>query len=386
MAFYDLTEFIKLSAAINYQLVSRRDCCLNIMFLILDEKKATPASQRVLNDVLHYLMKAYGERQRRLGPVMVLHPIRATAILARSLDRADLSDLVTELLHDKEEDIKLSAYPEDVFGHGYFVALEENFQELLKRIDPDSDWNLPLRLDYLSRRAGETYYGYIGRLLECAHEMPELVRVKLADRLDNTLDLHIDFRDPLDATDFFEYIFQVLFVPNAPPPKPDYPHQPPTAINGAQRLYQLFKNAILLSLIRQSKTLPNDPSTQHLFETIAIAGMREAQRIAMHIFLHHYELPHQQRELLMETMHYCQTSGISEVTTAGTNYRLDGLFKEFFDHDASDIRKQHLDVFYEDKPLMIEAAMAFIVIFQSFLSDPAFYIRGISAKGIQPPC
>jgi hypothetical protein len=29
-----------------------------------------------------------------------------------------------------------------------------------------------------------------------------LVRIKLADRLDNTLDLHIDVEDPLDSVDF----------------------------------------------------------------------------------------------------------------------------------------------------------------------------------------
>ena len=33
---------------------------------------------------------------------------------------------------------------------------------------------------------------------------------------------------------------------------------------------------------------------------------------------------------------------------------------------------------------MIEASIAFIVIFSSFLNDPLFYVRGISAQGTFP--
>jgi hypothetical protein len=32
---------------------------------------------------------------------------------------------------------------------------------------------------------------------------------------------------------------------------------------------------------------------------------------------------------------------------------------------------------------MIQACIAFIVIFQGFLNDPRYYIRGISAAGIE---
>jgi hypothetical protein len=33
---------------------------------------------------------------------------------------------------------------------------------------------------------------------------------------------------------------------------------------------------------------------------------------------------------------------------------------------------------------MLEAAVAFIVIFLSFLNDQEYYIQGISAEGIEP--
>jgi hypothetical protein len=43
-----------------------------------------------------------------------------------------------------------------------------------------------------------------------------------------------------------------------------------------------------------------------------------------------------------------------------------------------------LDILYQNKPLMLETSVAFIVIFLSFLNDENFYIRGISAEGIEP--
>ena len=48
------------------------------------------------------------------------------------------------------------------------------------------------------------------------------------------------------------------------------------------------------------------------------------------------------------------------------------------------IRGQRLDVLYQNKPLMLEASIAFIVILLSFMNDPGFYVRGISQEGIQP--
>jgi hypothetical protein len=38
----------------------------------------------------------------------------------------------------------------------------------------------------------------------------------------------------------------------------------------------------------------------------------------------------------------------------------------------------------EQKGVLMEASVAFLVIFLSFLNDREFYIKGISAKGIEP--
>ena len=43
--------------------------------------------------------------------------------------------------------------------------------------------------------------------------MPDVLHCKLADRLDNTMDIAVQ-RPPTDQHDFFETAFGVLFVPN----------------------------------------------------------------------------------------------------------------------------------------------------------------------------
>jgi hypothetical protein len=160
------------------------------------------------------------------------------------------------------------------------------------------------------------------------------------------------------------------------------PHQDSVAINGAQRLYQLFKNAVVLSLIRSEKVSLNDPASQRLFNGIALASMREAQRVVIHIFDYHYQEIRSQRKCLMDAMTFWQEGRTGAVTTPSSKHQLDGLFKIYFDHMDSETRKKQLDKLYHDKSLMINAAIAFIVIFQNFLNNPEYYIQGISPTGI----
>lgn len=383
-ALWDLTDFFKLSAALNYQLGAVGSGNRNILTIILRRNTFSLKDQEILLRVLKYLEKAYGPSRRRLGPLAVLHPLRATAILARAQEDFNLLDLLTEMLHDKLEDITPDKFPAELFGSHYWGELEEEFNQLLKIIDPHETWYLMERLDVLTRRAEvETYYAYTGRLVSRATETPELVRIKLADRLDNTLDLRINLVDPLENTDFFADIFQLLFVHNYHPRKPEFPHPEVTPLNGAARLYQLFKNAVLLSLVRKNKDLQDDPTSEKIFAALAEASLKEAQRIVFHIFLYHYEDASEQRALLMEVMRYSQEGGTSRVTLPGpTKHRLDGLFLERFDHESSAHRKQKLDTLYEDKEIMVEAAIAFMVIFMSFLNDRDYYIEGIQDDGI----
>ena len=380
MAVYELDAFLRLSAVLNYQLSADALGSGNILSILL-EKKRLPRQQRdILLAVLRYLGRAYGQKRRRLGPMAILHPIRATALLSRAEDKVSLLDLLTVLLHDKLEDIAPDDFPRDVW-----TELEEEFQGLLKQVDPTDEWFLMERLELLRRdEKGQTYCQYIGRMLGQQKQMSDLVRVKLADRLDNTLDMRVDIHDPLEGVDFFSHLFQLLFVGTYTGYKPDLAHPAKSPINGAQRLYELFKNTVLLSLIRQKADTNQDPAGSRLFHATVVASMKEAQRTIMHIFGYHITDVSHQKQLLEETMAYCLEGGSDVITMPRSDQKLDGLFIGSFDHDDSAARKEQMEVLYQDKPLMVQASIAFIVIFLSFLGDENYYVRGITPEGIRP--
>jgi hypothetical protein len=378
MALHDLTDFLKLSAALNMQLTAEGVGWENILRIITNRTPLKHAGENeALRQVFEYLSGAYGLQRRRVGPPAILHPLRATALLAQAAGKPQLLDLLTELLHDKFEDLTV-----EILGPDRFAQAEARFRSLLKAIDPTDEWYLMERLNHLTLKKNETYYQYIGRLLACAAQTPELVRVKLADRLDNTLDLHIDVDDFLEDTDFFQVVFQLLFPPSGSSYKPRFEHPINPPLNGAHRLYQLFKNAILLSLIREKHAALGDPAAGRLFEALGMASVQEAQRIALHIMAYHETSILRQRALLMEVQSYSQEGGLTRITSPGGRHTLDGLFMTSFDYADSATRDQHLELLYQDKGLMLQAAVGFVGIFMSFIHSSDYWIRGISDHGI----
>ncbi|MBI9085655.1 MAG: HD domain-containing protein [Desulfobacterales bacterium] len=385
MSLYNLTEFLKLSSALNYNLSAASLSRYNVMMFLIGGKRLDADDQKdreakaVTMEALSYLFNAYRQKRRRLGPMAVLHPLRATAMYARSLERLDVVDLLTALFHDVLEDIR----PVD-FGHSEWEQLESQIYGILERLDPQDEWRLMERLQALTRFETESYYQYIGRMLDRSGKIPELVQVKLADRLDNTLDMRIELQDPIEGLDFFEHMFQLLFVNTYPGYRPDASHSGTASINGARRLYQLFKNAVLLSLIRIKGGLAGDGVSQVFFNAVCNASLKEAQRTLMHVTGYHFKEVDRIRGLLLDAMNYCYGGRIDQATKPDDGRILDGLFSSYFGPNAAAVRNQRLDLLYQNKPLMIEASVAFIVIFRSFLNDPAFYVRGISTEGIVP--
>jgi hypothetical protein len=108
---YDLTEFLKLSSVLNYNLSAASLNRYNVMMYIiggktLDQQVSTDRGKKgILMDALGYLFSAYHQKRRRLGPMAVLHPLRATALFARYQDQLNLIDLLSVLFHDIMEDI-----------------------------------------------------------------------------------------------------------------------------------------------------------------------------------------------------------------------------------------------------------------------------------------
>jgi hypothetical protein len=378
MLLHDLTDFMRLSAALNMQLAVQGVGWENIVRIITDRAPMNrPAEHAALIHVLEYLQNAYGLRRRRIGPPAILHPLRATALLCHASEKPQLLDMLTELLHDKYEDLTV-----DALGQDRFALAESKFRSLLKDIDPTDQWYLMERLDHLALRKTESYYQYIGRLLNRAVQTPELVRVKLADRLDNTLDLHIDVDDFLKDADFFRVIFQLMFPPFGAGYRLDIEHPAKSPLNGAHRLYQLFKNSVFLSLVRETHSAAGDLTARRLFQAIALASMHEAQRIALHIMAYHETEIERQRSLLMEVQRYAQEGGLTQITSPGGKYSLDGFCMVCFNYAESSVREEHLEELYHNKGLMLQAAIGFVVIFMNFTHSPDYWLRGISDHGI----
>jgi len=284
VSLFNLTEFLRLSAVLNYTLSARTLSRSSLLKYILGEGsleaegRSLPETEKIASEALDYLTGVYSEKRRQLGPLAVLHPLRAAALLARSPGPLRLLDLLTILFHDVLEDIIPLEYP-----NTRWREMESRFSGILEAVGPEEEPALQRRLVALTRVKKETYYEYVGRLLQEADATPELVAVKLADRLDNTMDMRIDLQDPLEGIDFFQCIFQLLFVNNYPGYLPQAEHPPSAGINGAQRLFQLFKNAVLLSMIRQRTSLQCSESADALFEAVAQASLKEAERTSMHL-------------------------------------------------------------------------------------------------------
>ena len=384
MPIFDLTEFLKLSSVLNYNLSAASLNRYNMLLYILGGKRLD-ADERVelekkslMMEALSYLFSAYSHKRRRLGPMAVLHPLRAAALMTRAREVASLDGLLAALFHDILEDVQSVDFEVQEWRD-----MERRLFEMLEHLPAEEESRLIQRLKCLTRTKSESYYRYIGRMLECSAAFPDVVEVKLADRLDNTLDMRIELEDPLAGIDSFQSIFQLLFVSNYPGYVPQTEHQPATAMNGARRLQQLYKNAVLLSLIRQLSLTAETSSRRTLFEAVAEASLKEAQRTLMHVLGYHFKDHRGQRHLLLDAMDYC-FSGRSDLVTKPDDQRmLDGLFATYFAPTDGKVLRQQLDGLYQNKPLMIQASIAFIVIFLSFLNDPRYFVRGISIEGIE---
>jgi hypothetical protein len=385
MPLHDLTEFLKLSSSLNYNLSAASISRYNILLFIIGNKRLHPDENRnrreksIIMDAINYLISAYSHKRRRLGPMAVIHPLRSAALFSSTVESINLLDLLTQFFHDLLEDIQSVA-----FDVREWLSLEKQLAEIMEKLEPADEAALEQRLLCLTRLKTESYFQYIGRMLDCAKKLPSLVANKLADRLDNTLDMRIGLQDPLEGFNYFENIFQILFVNSYKGFQPELQYQSPMVINGAKRLYQLFKNAVLLSLIRQKHAMRDSGPESILFSALAKASLLESQRTFIKVIGHQYRKIQSQRSLLLDAMDYCYNGRTDMVTNPEDGRLLDGLFTTYFGIPNTRIRNRRLDDLYRNKPLMIQTSIAFSVIFLSFMNDPEFYVKGITATGVSP--
>ncbi len=366
---------LALSATINWHLSARKIDLGALLRVILGPARV--ANHAPLLETLSYLRSAYGERRRKSGPAAVLHCLRTAAMLARIMPEPGMLDLLGALLHDKEEDLTA-----EELGAQEWTRVQAEFARVLGKIDADHRWFLGERIALLRRRENQTYYQYLGQVLDKATEMPDLLHCKLADRLDNTMDIAVQ-RPPTDQHDFFETAFGVLFLPNYQL-RPQEVASAPDSEACVLLISQLFKNVVLMSMLREQRLDRLDDVTNTLFTALAAVGRAQAEWGAVALLTSAIASCELRRQLVLEIMEYCAAGGIAAVTRKERGGLLDGSFLEHFAEPDDKVRKRRLETVYGNKPLFIRLMVMFIGIFTVFTTDPTYYLRGIDSTGLHP--
>ena len=364
---------LTLSATINWHLSARNIDLRALLRVILGTAKV--ADEAPLLEALNYLHQAYGDRRRKNGPAAVLHCLRVAAMLARVMHVPGTLDLLGALLHDKEEDLT-----REELGDAEWSRLQAEFTRVLEKIDSNHRWFLGERIALLWRQASQSYYEYLGVVLSKVRTMPDLLRCKLADRLDNTMDIAVQ-RTPTDQNAFFELAFGMLFLPRYEPAKSDAVVAPD--VDACVLLVsQLFKNVVLMSMVREQSLDRLDDTTFRLFRALAATSNEQAQWAVAALLASPSLDWESRRELLRGMMDYCATGGMAAIHTKAKGGLLDGSFLEHFANPDDNVRKQQIRTLYLDQPTFIRLLVLYIGIFTSFLADPHYYLRGIDSKGL----
>lgn len=360
-----------------------------------------------LVELLAILLKGYGSENRRSGAPKVLHPLRVMSIvtMAHQLisDRKDLwLDQIGALIHDFNEDFLIppTEYDSEPHGDERAIELEREYRKFKQKLlDQNEQWVIGERKEFYTRRpfhdkSLDGYCRYLWSLLHRSHpsqggNLEDLVRVKLADRIDNTLD-HRPFYTSGTEYNFYRTIFDVLFVPDFKGPQVETFLAPLEEDSGADTLMQLFKSMIFLSLIRkydleQPQKIEYHPATIRLFRGLVVAGIRVAQ-LALLELLKDENSVKQVKEVLMHSQCAGTINDIGAIKKDnGTDeISIDGLMSDLFDKVATGKKKALLTRIFQQKEKLALILVMLIATFSKFLNDRQFYIRGIEGDGIHP--
>ena len=366
---------LTLSATINWHLSARKIDLRTLLRVILGPAKV--ADQAPLLEALNYLQQAYGDRRRKNGPAAVLHCLRVAAMLARVMPAPTTLDLLGAFLHDKEEDLT-----REELGDAEWDRLQAEFAHVLEKIDSNHRWFLGERIALLRRQSTQNYYDYLGVVLSKVRTMPDLLRCKLADRLDNTMDIAVQ-RTPTEHDDFFELAFGMLFLPGYRP-APNVDAVVPDVEACVLLVSQLFKNVVLMSMLREQRLDRLDETTTRLFRALAASSSEQAQWAVAALLSSPALGGQERRALLREMMDYCAAGGMAAIHSKEKGGLLDGSFLEHFADPDDKIRKKQIESVYEDQPLFIRLLVLYIGMFTSFLADSQYYLHGIDRTGLHP--
>jgi hypothetical protein len=377
-----LESFLKLTATLSLQV----DVGLSEFDLLLTAlgRSPPPGHEKELLGAVRLLTVGCGRERRKNQTLAVLHPLRVGAIVAGSSPSLDPYDVIAAFLHDVREDLS-----SEVIGAERSALVDDELRAIYASIGRDEQWYLAERLDLLTRRKDQrqTYFDYLRRIFEHASIMPNLVRIKLADKIDALLDIQV-ILPSVSNLGFYRIVFDTLFLPAGVRGQiPGGAREPRFGENEAVLFMSgLGKSLVFLSLLRSTGADGNDPASQRLAERLPQVAVEQASWV----LLHHLrtEIPHarDQRAILNRVREYCERPGaLTCVTGRAEGGLLDGTIMEIFAVADDDERKSQLRRLYRDPPRFAEVLLAMLVIFSGFLADPRFRISGIDLSGIRPP-
>ena len=367
---FTIQQWNDLSAHINYQLSAEPLNRLALLDYVLG--RPTPKEfEEPLTEALDLVLIGYEGARRKLGPPAVLHPLRTVATIASAMPELKLLDLLGGILHDRKEDI----HREEI-GQQRWDSLQQRMRALNACIGEKEQWYLGERVEFLSRKPHQTYFEYLCQLVERAPTMPDLVRVKLADKLDSTYDITVP-SSAFEQVDFHRALFKMLYVPTYR----GLPGRRNLQLLGQTQatllLSNISKNALFLTLMRRAGVHRNDQITVRLREALVAASIQQARWVLLEVLVSRVPDPDRQRFLIQDVLSYRNTGRLTAATKPGAGHRLDGTLLHFLLVTDDAVRKQRLKQLWQDPELYVEVVLSLIVIFSCFADDLDFAIEGI---------
>lgn len=261
----------------------------------------------------------------------------------------------------------------------------------------------------LSRQHHEIYYQSMGHVFAPRHKVApqnieRAITVKFCDRLANMDDLErstvaVRRRDSI-GFDLLITAWDAQTSGDVPLAQElrgrilsqtkefamQHPEREDGEFTGDQRLYQCFKNIVLINRYTERELIEKKPISAVSRLHLAQATRQEAQIILNHLCTYHCDddllNPEKVYEIYRLHLDYERQGGYKEVTRAGTHI-FDGLFQRFFD---AKVRGDNaaLHVLYDNRYLMCMAALAFRHIADQYLQDPNYFLVGLTQRGLKP--
>jgi hypothetical protein len=367
-------QFLAISADLAYRLSGTAFDPRTLLEPILEGIITVPCSTELLLQAIKIIHIGYGDRRRRLGPLAVLHPLRVTVIIARLTKNPSTLDLLGSLLHDRDEDLTVKNIGDDK----RWIEMKNEMDKLLGMLDEQHRWYLGERLDCLTIKHKQEYCEYLSKLMNTSRKMPDLIRIKLADRLDNTLDIGV-FKHGIAGRGAYGTIFDLLFLPSFEGFKAPASYVPLTEGEGVQILANIFKNAEFLSILRAEK-IRVEGATEILYNALLAASTRITRNIIQDILVTSLSVA-EQREIVVEVQDYSLNGGLQSVRDEGSS-PLDGLFLK--QYGGKEGRRKRLLEIYKNKAMVLRIAVAFLAVFANFKVNPNYFIQGLDGSGFHP--